>query len=289
MIKLARIGAEGQEKACVVLEDGRIFDVSSQLGDFDGAFFVRQGWERIRQLAATDFSGCQQITQVERFGPCIKNPSKIIGVGKNYLEHAIEFGEGVPQNPVLFLKAPSALSGCSDALVCPPGAECLDYEVELAVIIGKPGLHIDEAQAASHIAGYCLINDYSERHYQKDLGGQWIMGKSYPGFAPLGPWLVAPGDIDADNIRLELSVNGELRQQDSTASMRFKIPALISFISRFMRLEAGDVIATGTPSGVAMGRKDPAAYLRAGDVISYSGEALGSVEQHCIAQTLPQS
>lgn len=286
MIKLARIGAEGQEQACVVLEDGRIFDVSALTGDFDGEFFANNGWERIAQLAKQGFSGCTELKQASRFGPCIKNPSKIIGVGKNYLEHAIEFGEGVPENPVLFLKAPSALCGCSDALVCPPQANRLDYEVELAVIIGKRGLHIDEADAADYIAGYCLINDYSERHYQKDLGGQWIMGKSYPSFAPLGPWLLAPGDIDADNIQLELSVNGEMRQKDSTASMRFKVPALISYISRFMRLEPGDVIATGTPSGVAMGRKDAAAYLRPGDVIRYSGEALGAVEQVCTAQTL---
>jgi 2,4-didehydro-3-deoxy-L-rhamnonate hydrolase len=271
------------EKPGVLLEDHKRLDASSQFQDFDGSFFELGGMESLQKWVAEGCPGATEIPEDVRIGPPVVRPSKIVCVGKNYLDHALEFGEGVPTEPVLFMKASSCWSGPFDDVINPPEAEKLDYEVELAVVIGKKCSHVPEDQSLDHVAGYAVFCDYSERSYQKDRGGQWTKGKSYDSFGPLGPWLVPAAEVaDPQGLRLWCKVNGEFRQSSWTKDMMFGVRHLISYISRFMTLLPGDVIATGTPSGVAMGMNPPQ-YLKPGDCVEVGIEGLGEMRQRVIA------
>jgi len=266
----------------VILDDGRRIDASAQFHDYDEGFFALGGLEA---LAAWVGDGCpdgEPVPVGARLGPPVDRPSKIVCIGKNYLDHAKEFGEGVPAEPVVFLKASSAWSGPFDDVVRPSGSRKLDYEVELAVVIGRTVRDIDEAGALDCVAGYAVFCDYSERAYQKEMGGQWTKGKSCDSFAPMGPWLVPAGEVaDPQGLRLWCKVNGELRQNGWTGDMIFGIPELISYVSRFMSLLPGDVVATGTPGGVGMGLKPPR-FLTPGDCVELGIEGLGEMRQRVV-------
>lgn len=280
-MKLGRIGAPGYEKPAI-WQDGRWIDVSAFGEDYDEQFFATNGIRRLQEWLDTHLADCPKISAM-RVGPCVKKPSKIICIGLNYADHARETGANIPVSPVIFLKAPSALCGVSDPLMIPEGSQKTDWEVELAVVIGKKATHVPEIAAMDYIAGYTMMNDYSERHYQLEDTGQWTKGKSFDSFAPLGPWLVTPDEIpDPHRLNLWLSVNDEKQQQSNTREMIFQIPFLIHYLSRLMTLFPGDIISTGTPAGVGMG-KHPARFLKPGDVIAYGIEGLGEVRQQAIA------
>jgi len=276
-MRLIRFGEPGQEKPGVLLSDGRRLDIENYCNDFSCDFFEEGGFDRLRRWVRENEDTAPVVDGDVRLGPPIPRPGKIVCVGLNYAAHAKELiGREVPDEPVLFMKASSAVCGPDDDLVIPPGSHKLDYEVELAMVIGKTARHIDEAAAMDHVAGMCMINDVSDRSWQKEHEGQWTKGKSADGFAPLGPLLVTTDEIeDPDNLMLWLDINGEQRQRGNTNDMIFSLPFLVSYISRFMTLEPGDVIATGTPSGVALGMKPPQ-WLQAGDVIEMGIDGLGT-------------
>ena len=218
-----------------------------------------------------------------RLGPPVNRPSKLVCVGKNYLEHAMEFGEGIPTEPALFMKATSSWSGPNDDVIIPRGSTKLDYEVELAFVIGRTASYVDEREAMDYVAGYATFCDYSERAFQKEMGGQWMKGKSADSFAPMGPWLVTADEIaDPQKLRLWCKVNSEVRQNSWTGDMMFSVRQVVSYISRFMTLLPGDVVATGTPSGVAMGMSPPR-FLQAGDFVECGVEGLGELAQRVVA------
>lgn len=267
----------------MLLKDGRRIDASGEFLDYDEAFFAMGGLESLTEWIAEGCPGGMEVPEETRLGPPIARPSKIVCVGQNYLEHAKEMGAEIPVEPVLFMKASSAWSGPHDDVLIPPGAMKLDYEVELAVVIGKTTSHVSEAEAMDHVAGYSVFCDYSERAFQKEHGGQWTKGKSCDTFAPMGPCLVTADEIsDPQELRLWTKVNGELRQNGWTKDMMFGVRDVVSYISRFMTLLPGDVIATGTPSGVAMGMNPPR-YLRAGDRVECGVEQLGELTQRVVA------
>ncbi|QQL46279.1 fumarylacetoacetate hydrolase family protein [Sulfuriroseicoccus oceanibius] len=282
-MKLIRFGAPGEERPGVEV-DGVRYDVSLLVDDYDAKFFSNGGFANLRR--ALDDGDVTKLAQVDadvRLGPPVARPGKLICVGLNYLDHAKEFGNRpAPEEPVLFMKATSAVCGANDLLVRPPDAEKLDYEVELALLIGSVTKEVSEADAMHSVAGYMMANDVSERAFQKEHCGQWMKGKSYDGFAPLGPYLVTRDEID-DPHRLGLwtDVNGEHRQSGNTRDMIFSVPFLISYISKFMTLEPGDVILTGTPSGVAMGMDEPD-YLTPGDVLECGIDGLGSSRREVV-------
>jgi 2-keto-4-pentenoate hydratase/2-oxohepta-3-ene-1,7-dioic acid hydratase in catechol pathway len=276
-VKLCRLGQPGCERPAVALEGGELIDVSNFGEDFGERFFETDGLARLKGWLTTHAAVCPRVEASVRFGPCITRPCKIVGVGRNYRAHAAEMGGEAPKEPILFMKAPSALSGPNDDVLLPPGSEHLDWEVELAVVIGKAARHVTVAHAQQHIAGYALFNDFSERSYQRERAGQWTKGKSADSFAPLGPFLVTEGVPDGD-VELWLSVNGVPRQRARTSAMIFDVPKLVAYVSEFMTLLPGDVIATGTPEGVGSGQNPPA-YLRAGDRVDYGATGLGSASQ----------
>jgi len=275
-MRLIRFGELGQERPGVEV-DGVRYDVSLLVGDYNAGFFSGGGLAKLRR--DLDHEGVEQLARVGadvRLGAPVVRPGKLVCVGLNYLDHAKEFGNRpAPEEPVLFMKSTSAVCGANDLLVRPPGAEKLDYEVELAVLIGCQTKEVSEEDAMQSVAGYLMANDVSERAFQKEHCGQWMKGKSYDGFAPLGPYLVTRDEID-DPHRLGLwtDVNGDHRQSGNTRDMIFSVPFLISYISRFMTLEPGDVILTGTPSGVAMGMDEPD-FLKPGDVLECGIDGLG--------------
>lgn len=276
-MKLIRFGEEGVERPGIELPDGERRDLSAFGEDYDERFFGTDGVKRLAQWLIGNLSSAPQVPPTSRLGSPICRPSKIVCIGLNYLEHAQETKARTPTEPVLFLKATSALCGPFDNLQIPPGSTQTDYEVELAIIIGRRAQHVSESEALLYVAGYSVMSDYSERHYQKERSGQWTKGKSYDSFAPLGPYLVTADEVsDPQNLKLETRVNGELRQSSSTAEMIHQIPFLISYISQFMTLLPGDIVSTGTPSGVGLadGR-----FLRSGDVIELSVEGLGTSRQ----------
>ena len=279
-MRLIRFGVPGREKPGVLLKDGRRLDVSPLVGgDYDEAFFSEGGIARLADALKTGAEGLAQVPGGERLGPPVSRPSKIICIGLNYAAHARESGMTPPAEPVVFFKAPSALCGPDDDLILPKNSVKTDWEVELAVIIGKRALYVGEAEAMDYIAGYALHNDYSEREYQLERGGQWVKGKSFDRFAPLGPFLATPDEIpDPHRLDLWLKVNGRIMQQSNTRDFIFNIPQVVSYLSRFMTLLPGDIISTGTPSGVGLGQKPPA-YLKAGDVVELGIEGLGSSSQ----------
>ena len=280
-IALFRFGQPDNEKPGALLNGNRL-SITDFGEDYNEAFFATDGIERLRRWLAKHANACPLVDQEERIAPCISRPSKIVCVGLNYRQHAIESGMEIPRAPVLFLKATTALSGAKDDVVIPPGAEKVDWEVELAVVIGLRTSHVPVQTALQHVAGYCLHNDYSERAYQFERGGQWVKGKSCDTFAPLGPELVPASDVDPHNLRLWLKVNGSTMQDSNTSDFIFGVPFLISYISQFMTLLPGDVISTGTPCGVGLGLKPPR-YLKPGDVVQSGIEGLGEAQQRVVA------
>lgn len=282
-MKLIRYGEPGREEPGVILDDGRRLDVGGQFTDYDESFFAFGGMEALQAWVDDGCPEAEEIPLEARLGPPVDRPSKIICVGKNYLEHAKEFGEGIPTEPVLFMKASTCWSGPFDDVINPPGATKLDYEVELAVVIGRTATRVEEEHALEHVAGYSVFCDYSERAWQKELGGQWTKGKSHDGFGPMGPWLVPASQVpDPQGLRLWCKVNNELRQNGWTGDMMFGVRHLVSYISRFMTLLPGDVIATGTPAGVGMGMKPPR-YLSPGDCVELGIDGIGEMKQRIVA------
>jgi len=282
-MRLVRFGEKGCEEPGVVLPDGRVVDASGEFNDYDEGFFAMGGLEALAEWVADGSPGGALVDPALRLGPPVARPSKIVCVGKNYLDHAREFGEGVPEEPTLFMKASSAWSGPRDEVMIPLGGTKLDYEVELALVIGRTASQVPESEALEYVAGYGTFCDFSERAFQKEHCGQWMKGKSADTFAPMGPWLVTPDEVsDPQGLRLWCKVNGELRQNGWTGDMIHPVRFLISYISRFMTLLPGDVIATGTPGGVGMGMQPPC-YLQAGGLVECGIEGLGELNHRVVA------
>ena len=283
-MKLVRCGEAGRERPGVQLPDGTRIDASECARDYDEAFFAGGGLDRVREWLARSGSRAARFPASARLGPPIARPSKIVCVGLNFRDHAAESGMDAPAEPVLFFKSTSSMSGPNDNVIIPRGAAKLDWEVELALVIGRRAAYVEPRQAASHIAGFVLHNDYSERAFQLERGGQWVKGKSADTFAPLGPWLATPDEIaDPQQLSMWLTVNGETRQNSTTANMIFDVFTLVSYVSSFMTLLPGDVITTGTPAGVGLGMKPEPRYLRAGDLVELGIQGLGSARQQIVA------
>lgn len=281
-MKLIRFGQPGHEKPGV-FKDGIYYDLSSYVSDYNEAFFGSDGLAEIKNIMAGDNLSLPKFKVGSRLGSPIARPSKIVCIGLNYKDHAKETGAATPTEPILFLKATSALSGPFDHVVIPKDSVKTDWEVELVIIIGKRASYVNEEDAMDFVAGYCLHNDLSEREFQLEKGGTWDKGKGCDTFAPLGPWLVTKDEIgDVHNLPLWLSVNDKMMQQGTTADLIFSVPYLISYISRFMTLLPGDVISTGTPAGVGLGMKPPL-YLQPGDVMKLGIKGLGESSQKVVA------
>lgn len=279
-MKLVRYGKPGQEKPGIFDPQGRIRDLSGVLGDIDGALF---GTGRDADLAGLDVGALPMVEEGVRLGPCIAGVGKIICIGLNYSDHAAESGMQVPPEPVVFMKATSAICGPDDDVVLPRGSAKTDWEVELAVVIGRRARYVAEDEAMAHVAGYCVMNDLSEREYQLERSGQWVKGKSCDTFAPIGPWLVTRDEVpDPHGLRMWLEVNGHRYQDGSSSTMVYRVPFLVSYLSQFMTLLPGDIISTGTPPGVGMGQRPPR-YLAAGDVMELSIQGLGVQRQRVVA------
>jgi len=279
-MKLIRWGLKGAEKPGLVDKAGALRDLSGQIGDITPDRLSPDG---LKRLAAIDGSGLPKVPEGARLGVPLSGISKIVCVGLNYADHAAETGAKIPKEPILFLKAVSSLNGPNDDIVIPRGAVKTDWEVELGVVIGTRTSYVNEQDALNHVAGYCTINDVSEREYQSERGGQWDKGKGCDSFAPVGPWLVTRDEIaDTQNLKLWTEVNGVRRQNGSTRTMIFDVRTLVSYISHFMTLMPGDIIATGTPPGVALGMKPPQ-YLKAGDTLRLAVEGLGEQNNRLIA------
>lgn len=278
-MKLIRFGEPGREKPAVLLKDGSRIDASAFGADYDEVFFGSGGLTELDSWLSKNASSASRVASSVRLGPPVCRPSKIVCIGLNYRDHAAETKAQPPKEPVLFFKATTSLVGPNDALVIPRNAAKVDWEVELAVVIGKRALYVSKEQALDYVAGYALHNDYSERSFQLERGGQWVKGKSADTFAPLGPFLATPDEIsNAGNLPMWLKVNGQLRQNSSTANMIFDVATLVSYVSEFMTLLPGDLISTGTPAGVGLGMNPPT-YLRAGDVVELGIKGLGKSRQ----------
>lgn len=277
-MKLFRFGELDKEKPGVLIS-GKKYDASAFGEDYGESFFETDGLARLEAWLAENKAGLPLVSEGVRIGPCFQRPSKIICVGLNYTHHAFETNMPMPVEPIFFFKSTTALTGSNDGLVIPRNSRKTDYEIELAVVVGKKALYVEEKDAMDYVAGFCLHNDYSERAFQLERNGQWTKGKGCDSFAPMGPYLVTKDEIkDFNNLKMWLKVNGELRQDNNTDDMIFEVPFLISYISQFMTLLPGDVISTGTPSGVGHGFKPPI-YLKAGDVIELGIEELGEQRQ----------
>lgn len=273
-MKLARLGLPGQEKPAVVDINGNYRDLSPVIPDINGSTLSDMSWANNLNLSLLNI-----IPPDTRIGPCVGNIGKLICVGLNYSDHAEETGNPIPNEPILFGKATSAIIGPYDTVVIPRGSTKTDWEVELGVVIGKEANYVEEANALEHVAGYCIVNDISEREFQIEKGGQWIKGKSCDTFAPIGPWLVTKDEIiDPQQLKMWLEVDGKRFQDGSTKTMIFNVPTLVSYISQFMSLQPGDVIPTGTPPGVGLGQK-PQIYLKPGQTMRLGIEGLGEQEQ----------
>jgi ureidoglycolate lyase len=281
-MKLLRYGQPGQEKPALLATDGTIRDISSVIPDVTGSHLLQ---DSLAALHSLDTTRLPIVNSGERIGPCVANVGKFICIGLNYADHAAESGAAVPVEPVVFMKATSAIMGPNDNVVIPRGSHKTDWEVELGVVIGKPAKYVREEDALAHVAGYCVVNDLSERTFQLEGTGQWVKGKSADTFGPIGPWLVTADEVpDPQNLTLWLEVDGHPYQGGSTRTMVFGVSFLISYLSRFMSLQPGDIISTGTPPGVGLGQKPPK-YLQPGNVIRLGIDGLGEQTQHVVAES----
>lgn len=275
-MKLFRHGPLGAEKPGLIDASGALRDLSGQVPDIAGAVLGRDSMSRLRAL---DPARLPLVPDGSRIGACVGAVGNVVCIGLNYSDHAAEAGMKAPGQPIVFNKHNGAISGPTDDVWLAPGSQKLDWEVELGIVIGERAFHVSEAEALAHVAGFCLVNDVSERAYQIEYEGQWTKGKSYPTHCPIGPWLVTPDELgDPQAVDLWLDVNGVRRQTGSTKTMIFGVAQIVSYLSRFMALQPGDVIPTGTPPGVGMGQKPPV-YLRAGDVVTLGGRGLGEQRQ----------
>ena len=280
-MKLVRFGSPGQEKPGIVDQEGKIRDLSSIVDDISGPALLDSELEGIR---STDLYGLPLVDEGIRLGACVSGIGKFLCIGLNYSDHAKEANMPIPEEPIMFMKATSAVVGANDDVTIPKDSNKSDWEVELGVVIGKTARHVSEDDALSHVAGYCVVNDLSEREFQIERGGQWVKGKSCDTFGPIGPWLVTRDEIpDPQALSMWLEVDGVRYQDGSTSTMIFGVAELISYCSRFMTLETGDVISTGTPPGVGMGQKPEPIYLKAGQQIRLGVEGLGEQEQKTVA------
>jgi 2,4-didehydro-3-deoxy-L-rhamnonate hydrolase len=282
-MKLIRFGETGRERPGLQLADGSRVDASGFGADYDEPFFAGDGLERLSAWAAQQAPHASRVDPAMRLGPPICRPSKVVCIGLNFRDHAAESGMDIPREPVVFFKSTSSIVGPNDSLIIPKGGTKLDWEVELAVVIRGRASYVSVDEAGRHIAGYVLHNDYSERAFQLERGGQWVKGKSADTFAPLGPFLATPDEIaDVGRMDMWLTVNGAVRQRSTTANMIFSVTELISYVSSFMTLLPGDVISTGTPSGVALGMKPTPAYLKPGDEVALGIDGLGESRQRVV-------
>lgn len=279
-MKLLRYGPAGQEKPGILDKDGKIRDLSGVVRDIDGSTLSPASLQRLKGI---DPASLPLVGGNPRIGPCVGNPSKVLAIGLNYRLHAQEAGMPIPTEPIFFLKALSSICGPDDDVIIPKGSQKMDYEIELAIVIGQTAKYVSEKDAKNYIAGYCVVNDVSEREYQIERGGTWTKGKSCDTFCPMGPWVVTADEVgDAGKLQVWTEVNGERRQNSNTADLIFGIEKIVSYCSEFMTLNPGDVIPTGTPSGVAMGFKPPK-FLKAGDVMRLGVEGLGVQQQKLVA------
>jgi len=280
-MKLLRVGATGAERPAILAADGTIRDLSSVVPDIAGSVLTPEGLDKIRKVDATKLPIIDAST---RIGPCVGNVGKFICVGLNYADHAAETGAAIPSEPILFMKATSAICGPNDNVILPKNTLKPDWEVELGVIIGKEARYVDEKDALDHVAGYCVVNDMSERSFQTERGGQWTKGKSADTFGPIGPWLVTRDEVaDPQNLKMFLEVDGHRYQDGSTKTMIFGVQFLVHYISQFMSLQPGDVITTGTPPGVGMGIKPEPVWLKPGQTMHLGIEGLGEQTQLTVA------
>ena len=282
-MKLIRFGKQGEEKPGILLSNDEKIDVSSFVSDYDEKFFESGGLVNLKDWLNENESSAPRLDDSIRLGSPIARPSKIICIGLNFKDHAAESGFDAPEEPLIFGKATSAICGPYDNIIIPRGSEQTDWEVELGVVIGKKTSYVDQDQALDHVGGYVLHNDVSERAFQKDRGGQWIKGKSADTFAPMGPFMATPDEIDnISDMRMWLNVNGENMQDGNTSNLIFSVNHVVSYLSQFMTLLPGDVISTGTPAGVGMGM-NPEKYLKPGDVVELGIDGLGSSKQNVVA------
>ena len=284
LMKLFRFDRGGFVGLGMLDQQGRHIDISHSGMDLDEDFFSSNGLEKLHEWIIEHAHSCDQLDGPIHFLPCVERPSKIVCIGLNYARHAKESNMDVPKEPVVFFKSTTAICGPNDPIIIPKHSEKTDWEVELALIIGKKARYVEESDAMEHLAGYCLHNDYSERSFQLERGGQWVKGKSSDNFAPLGPYFVERKEIENPHrLHLWLEVNGKRMQDSSTEDLIFKIPHLISYVSQFMTLLPGDIISTGTPEGVGMGQKPDPVYLKPGDQIRLGIEGLGEQHQTAVA------
>ena len=280
-MKLLRVGAKGAEKPAILASDGTIRDLSGIVADIGGDALTPEGLAKIRAL---DAAMLPRLDAGSRIGACVANVGKFICIGLNYADHAAETGAAIPAEPILFMKATSAISGPYDDVIIPRNALKPDWEVELGVVIGKEARYVDDADAMDHVAGYCVVNDLSERHFQTERGGQWTKGKSADTFGPIGPWLVTRDEIaDPQNLPMWLEVDGHRYQNGSTRTMIFGVRHVVSYVSQFMSLQPGDIISTGTPPGVGMGVKPNPIWLKPGQTMRLGIEGLGEQQQRTVA------
>ena len=271
-MKLLRIGEKGREKPAALDNNGKIRDISSHIKDLNPSTL---NFETISKIQNMDLSSLPEISSSGRIGACITDPGKFVAIGLNYSDHAAETGAAVPTEPIMFMKATSSICGPNDNVEIVSGSKKLDWEVELGIVIGKNAKHISESQSQEHILGYCLVNDVSEREWQIEKMGQWVKGKSHDTYGPIGPYLVTKDEIkDVNNLNMILDVNGERMQTGNTSTMIFNVDIIVSYVSKFMSLQVGDIITTGTPPGVGMGKK-PQVFLKSGDKMRLSIDDLG--------------
>jgi len=279
-MKLLRFGEPGTERPGILDAEGTLRDLSGVIDDISGETLLDEGMDVLRRC---NLRNLPQVTSGARLGPCVGHVGKFLCIGLNFSDHAKEAGMPIPAEPILFMKATSAIIGPNDTVMIPRGSEKTDWEVELGVVIGKTASYVDRKDALSHVAGYCVVNDLSERAFQLERGGQWVKGKSCDTFGPIGPWLVTRDEVpDPQALAMWLEVDGKRYQDGSTATMIFGVEELIAYCSQFMTLKAGDLISTGTPPGVGMGQKPPV-FLRPGQLIRLGIEGLGSQEQRTVA------
>ena len=279
-MKLLRVGQKGKEKPATIDKNGKLRDISSYIKDLNPDFL---NFETFSKLESLDWSSLPELPTGERIGSCITKPGKFVAIGLNYSDHAAETGAAVPTEPITFMKATSSINGPNDDIEIVPGSKKLDWEVELGIVMGKETKHITQDQSQDHILGYCLVNDISEREWQIEKMGQWVKGKSHDTYGPIGPYLVTKDEIpDINNLKMSLDVNGKRMQTGNTSTMIFNVDYIVSYLSKFMSLQAGDIITTGTPPGVGMGMK-PQQFLKIGDTMHLSIENLGEQNSKVVA------